>query len=804
MSSGKAPGAFPDAEAKLAQPVKQSAFDRSRAEAEAKRKRDQAETEAVYKEFVKSFDHDDDHARPNRPIAQPSRSRFTDPSVGFNTGRRHFAASAMKKSGPGTLGPAPGYDNRRSFNDFSRPSRDVGPSPGNRELHSNKLSVSAFNNASDDEEDEVQRDAAQRAEIKAVAKPQLRITNMPTGMSAAAIRALVPDLKVEAIKMDLTSGPSTSQKKCANAVLTLSRDTPGSAMDAAISSIQNRYLGTGYSLSAQRHLSSAVLRPAGASSGASSAPQPFGAKPVEQSTAPRGNNMFQGHHRGFAPPSSYAPVSAALDRGEQSNVPVAAPDDIKLLHLIHGIAERVAKDGPDVEARLMSRPDIQQDEKFSWLWNSKSPAGVYYRWRLWQLDTRYQPNPKREPHVSVFEDSPSWKVLEHVPFEYIDSIGEFISDPDYDSSEEEEDYDAGNQGNHGGDVERPFLSPLDQSKLTYLLARLPTSHTKLRKGDVARVTVFALSHADRGPGEVVDMIVGNIGKPVAFTSANPWYDPNAKPPTDGTKSEEVAASEAVDTSAATLVGLCIASDILATASTTAYRHTWRYRGLFEKSLRERQIFEFLGLMPEKQGWGRMRAENWRRSIKLILNSWEGWSVFPTKTLAFFTSTFENPPSPQNPEDQAEDESNKGKWKAAGTAAEAANTMQGNDLSMADVEGEPIQDEDISGEPIDDEDIAGIPIEDDDIPGEPVNDDDVEGEPIDEDDIDFLTTEETHASLQQVGAGRAEGGSTGRDANIPADRRFGDPDGAAQAEPKEGRGPPPRKRMRAADMFADST
>ncbi|UNI22629.1 hypothetical protein JDV02_008498 [Purpureocillium takamizusanense] len=812
MSSGKAPSAFPDAEAKLAQPIKQSAFERSRAEAEAKRKRDQAETEAVYKEFVKSFDHDDDGGRLSRPMpSQSSRPRISDSSVGFNTGRRHFAASAMKKSGPGTLGPAPGYDSRRSFNDYSRPPRVTGSSAGSQELHSNRLSVSAFN--SDSDEDEVQRDAAQRAELKAVAKPQLRMMSMPAGVSPAAIRALLPDLKIEAVKIESTSGPSHGQKRLANAVITLARDTPGSAMDAAVSSLQNRYLGTGNYLSIQRHLSSAVLNPAGASPGASSAPLPFGAKAIEQNLGPRGNNTYQSRHRGFAPPSSYARPGTGLDRLGQFYVPVTVPDDLKLFRQIHSVVERIIQHGAAHEARLMSRPDIQRDEKWSWLWDSKSTAGVYYRWRLWQLNTAYKPSPQKEPHVRVCDENLTWKAVEHLPFENVSEFREIASDPDYNSSDEEDDLEPGNAGNGGSlEAERPYLSPLDQARLAFLLSRLPESHSKLRKRDVARVSVFALSHADRGPAEIVDMIVTNIAKPFVFTTANPEYDPAAKPPTDAVGPEDASASEAADTSAASLVGLYIVSDILATAATTVYRHTWRYRGLFEKSLKERQVFEHLGSIPEKQGWGRLRAEKWRRSIKLILNLWEGWSVFPTKTLAYFTSMFEDPPSLQKPENEPQDEVDKGKWKAVGlSAAGAAGNTQSNETHAGDVGGVPIQEADVQGEAVDDEDVAGVPVEEDDIQGEPIDDDDVEGEPIDEDDMDADTDGDTamKATSPDDSDGppgekeQREENTKRRNDSPGVDGQPGGSDNPIRPDSQDERNGPPRKRMRAVDMFADS-
>jgi hypothetical protein len=47
---------FPDVSKKIAAPSKKSVFERQRAEAEAKRVRDEKEAAAIYDDFVKSFD----------------------------------------------------------------------------------------------------------------------------------------------------------------------------------------------------------------------------------------------------------------------------------------------------------------------------------------------------------------------------------------------------------------------------------------------------------------------------------------------------------------------------------------------------------------------------------------------------------------------------------------------------------------------------------------------------------------------------------------------------------------------------
>ncbi|CRK11754.1 hypothetical protein BN1708_010270 [Verticillium longisporum] len=119
MSSKKI-AEFPDVEAKLQKPTKQSAFEKQRAEAEAKRAREAAETAAVLREFEASFDDDDDNGRDGHgggggrygassQQGGPGRGP-TGGSGGFGgppaASRRHFGASALK-SGPGSLGPVP-------------------------------------------------------------------------------------------------------------------------------------------------------------------------------------------------------------------------------------------------------------------------------------------------------------------------------------------------------------------------------------------------------------------------------------------------------------------------------------------------------------------------------------------------------------------------------------------------------------------------------------------------------------------------------------------------------------------------
>ena len=310
-------------------------------------------------------------------------------------------------------------------------------------------------------------------------------------------------------------------------------------------------------------------------------------------------------------------------------------------------------------------------------------------------------------------------------YEYTTKLDEFVSDSEYNSSDEDDSGDEGARRQHhsGGppdtstilDDGKAYLNPLEKAKLAHLLSRLPTSTGKLRKGDVARVTAFAISHAGRGADEVVSMIVSNIEKPFAYTSANP--DRKKDKDTSGDDGED---EETSDTSSASLIGIYIISDILSSSSTSGVRHAWRYRQLFEATLRQRHVFEGLGRMETKMKWGRLRAEKWKRSVGNIISLWEGWCVFPQESQEHFAGMFNNPPMSAKEEEEAhkkeeEEKAMRGKnrWKAVEVAAKEATeeeVLDGEPMEE-DVDGEPMAEEDVDGEPME-EDVDGEPMEED--------------------------------------------------------------------------------------------
>ena len=805
MASDRDLKEFPNAEAKLQRPTKLSAFEKQRADAEAKRLREAAETEAALQAFQESLggEADDDltsGANPGGPRHRPVG--FSGFSSRQAPPKRHgLQIGSGLKSGPGSLGPSPSaFGKKRSFQDFAdTPKKRCGPGQDDHQAKSKPISH-AFQ-ASDDEDE---LDTLERAKGKAVARPTLRLSNLPPGTSQSLIKTLIPDtLVVEETRLQPAQNSTRSERKSQAAIIVLSQETPANEIDAAVSALQNRYLGYGYYLSLHRHLSSAVTNVAATPSlNGSAASNPFGARPVEQPSDSQQHNHHRGPQRGYAPPSSYNPVSA-MSRTNLLYVSVKPPRTVVTLRLINMVVEGVIEHGPGFEALLMSRPEVQREEKWAWIWDARSEGGIWYRWKIWEIISGSESI--KGKYVPLFDGADAWKCPEKPPlFEYTTTMEEFVSDPAYDSSDDDE---LGGEETREGQSEEPstaFLNPLHKAKLVHLLSRLPTTMSKLRKGDIGRITTFAITHASRGVDEVVDVIVSNVEKPFSLTAANPANAAGAKArnpliATDDQASGEQTLCDTTGDSTANLIALYIINDILSSSSTSGVRHAWRYRQLFETALRERQVFERLGLMAEKLRWGRIRAEKWRRSINLVLNLWEGWCVFPAESQEFFVRTFENPPSAKV-EDKMSEAIKKGKWKAVDAVNSNAEQSGDNWDALANsrsggVESRPSATsllinesaggKDVDGEPIEDVDVDGEPVEDDDVAGELLDDADIEGEVVDEDEV------------------MEDCPSPGRADRDPHDSPSSEAKIDITAEKGEGGRVQPRKRLRAVDMFVDS-
>ncbi|RMD39533.1 hypothetical protein DV735_g5590, partial [Chaetothyriales sp. CBS 134920] len=708
-------------------PIKKSAFERQR-DADAKKAREEAAaTAAALAEFERSFADDSGAAasaqRHGHPPLGPSGTG-AGPGPGPGPGKRHFTSSGLK-SGPGSLGPAPGFTKKRQYDDYT--GKWNRQSAGRDERFDQRRGSDDHNESGDPE----------------AARPTLHLSNLPPGTSPAVIKALmVPSpLVVEDVRIQ---PGSSADRKAISALVTLAAETPATDIDTVVSQLQNRYLGFGFYLSLSRHLSSVALTGAAVlkTASGSSTNLPFGARPIQQhsslSRAPP-----PGQSARFAPPSSYTSSSLYGSR-TQSEVIVQPPTDLKQLKLIHKTLEALLTYGPEFEALLMSRPQIQKGEEWAWLWDPRSQGGVYYRWRLWQTLTgsgnqghdraRYG---SRQSANILFEGQSPWIAPEQgLKFEYVTELDEFVSDEDYNSSDDddgEEEYGLARRHNdhvagHGGQAtsvdgsdDVGYLNPLGKAKLMHLLSRLPDSIAKLRRGDVARVTGFAIEHAGAGAPEVASLLTRNAAHPFSSYRSSSASDKNG---TNGARPNEDDKSPK-DLSSACLVGLYIISDILSCSANAGVRHAWRYRVLFENALSQQKVFGRLGRLEKDLGWGKLKADKWKRSIQMLLNLWEGWSVFPHDKHEAFLDSFLNPPLTEaelaaaqaEAERKAEQtkESKNSKWKSV--EDDGIKEAVSQDVQMQDVDGSPAADDaDLDGVAMDedgiiDDDIDGVSLAD---------------------------------------------------------------------------------------------
>ena len=839
MADEQNPKEFPDVSHKLAAPKKLSAFEKERQAGEAKRQRAEAENAAALKAFEDSFaDEVGDDPLPHISGGRgpPTGPRGPGPGYGGPPGR-YGMPPAGPRSGPGSLGPMPGppppslnrkraLDEMREQHEARREQAMLGHEDPTGDSRGSPQPV---------HEDEREDDAP---------KPTIQLSSLPPGISADEIKVLLRDhLNVHAVRFLPPAAPGSNTKRAVSAIVTLSSDVSTGQIDTAVTFLKDKYLGCGFYLSISRHLSSAALHPSMAASNNTTSTEPFGAeKPRDhQARISMRNAPPPMDSRGFAPPGSYdSPIRPPYGSNAQpaSILSVRPPLGIEVVKAVHTIVDHLLLE-PDperaleTEAMLMSLSEVQKDEKFAFLYDSRSPAGIYYRFLLWAPEDREEAvremkrnarGPERIHGDMAIDWLPPYS---QVPFLDLKSLEQVVTDIDYVSSDEESDDEGKERQFNAGREDEPslqpdvkkHLTPLQRARFAHLLSRLPTSNTRLRKGDVARITNFAINHAGQGAEEIVDTLLLNVAKPFSYSLASKYEDSDQEqdeadeyePGEDLSNLDSPAPQQQKDSkrdddpSNAKLIALYLVSDILSASSTAGARNAWKYRQLFEAGFIAQKTFEHLGKLEKELAWGRLKAEQWKRKVGVIFDIWEGWSVFSGKVHEELKQSFFEPPLSEEERAAAQAEAEReekkrheekwmGKFKRVGRAGspvgsaspapapvvaapdEVAEDVDGT-LMDADIDGQPLAD-DVDGAPI--EDVDGAPMED--VDGAPM-DDDVTRRPLGEPNRasdEKPVTEKPDGKVDFSMAGIMSGGANGRK-TVPT-------------------GP---RRMRAEDMFVDS-
>jgi U2-associated protein SR140 len=824
MEGKENPKEFPDIGQKLAAPKKLSAFEKERQAAQAKQQRAEAENAAALKAFENSFAaEDDDDAFNPYPGGRGPPSGPRGPGMGYGPGRYGMPPGGSR-SGPGSLGPIPGPPppslKRKRALDEMREAQEVRREQEEMMSYEEYGSDSRASPRVDVHDDDRDIDAP---------RPTVQLSSLPPDMSSDEVKTLLRDyLKVQSVRFLPPSGPGSNSKRTFSAIATLSSDVSTSQIDTAVTALKDKYVGRGFYLSISRHLSSAAFHPSMAATTTSSS-EPFGAEKPRDSNArfSMRNAPPPMDQRGFAPPDSYDTPSRARQTGSRRDdavVSVRPPLDIEAVKAVHTVVDHLLLESdPDralqKEAMLMSLPEVQRDERFAFLYDSQSPAGIYYRFLLWapdDIDNAAKEAKRRDLSIErIHQDVPiEWHPpYAELTFPDLKSLEQVVTDIDYVSSDEESDDEDGDRqfnSGRGGEVgneksEKKHLTPLQRARFVHLLSRLPTSNARLRKGDVARVTNFAINHAGPGAEEIVDLLLLNIVKPFPYSLAAKYEEVEEQDeedvyePDDELSALDSPAPQAQrdskrddDPSNAKLIALYLISDILSASSTAGARNAWKYRQLFESGFKAQKTFEHLGRLDKDLAWGRLKSEQWKRKVGVLFGIWEGWSVFSSEVHEELKTSFFEPPLSEEEKAAAQAEAEKeekkkqeekfmGKFKRVeSVASPAASASPAPVPAPAPMVPEQAAD-DVDGAPLDD--VDGAPLAEDDVDGAPMGDD-IEGQPMEEDvDGRPLGGLDGAAEDKSVANGKV-------DTSAAESKKLGQPSG-------------PRKRMRAEDMFADS-
>nr|CAH0099607.1 unnamed protein product [Daphnia galeata] len=259
-------------------------------------------------------------------------------------------------------------------------------------------------------------------------------------------------------------------------------------------------------------------------------------------------------------------------------VKVVIPTDRNLLCLIHRMIESVVREGPMLEAMIMNKEiDNQQ---FRFLFENRSPAHIYYRWKLFSILQGESGNVWSTEDFRMFKGGSIWKPPSMNPF------SEGMPDELFSSDEEDD------------ESRRRSLSKSQKKRLELMLRKLTPEKTK-----VAEAMIFCIEHAEAYE-EIIDFIAESLNS--------------------------------VKTSIAKKLGrFFLVSDVLYNSSAKAVNAS-SFRSGFQSHMVE--IVNYMHQAYEATE-SRLKAEAFRQRIMLCFRAWEEWNVYPAEFLIHLQNVF---------------------------------------------------------------------------------------------------------------------------------------------------------------------
>ncbi|CAK8681102.1 unnamed protein product [Clavelina lepadiformis] len=392
---------------------------------------------------------------------------------------------------------------------------------------------------------------------------------------------------------------------------------------------------------------------------------PFNMQPFDPTKKPKGPGV----------PPDFIDQKDFEDTMKNSIIRVVVPTERNLLCLIHRMIEFVVREGPMFEAMIMNRE--LNNPMFRFLFDNKSPAHVYYRWRLYSTLQGENPTNYRQNDFRMFKNGSLWRPPVINPYsggmEETDSEDELpmaetsanvkpesdkIVDPDKPKGEMKED-------------ERDSLEDILRSLLP-------------RQYAIGEAMAFCLDHADCAE-EIVECIAESLS--ILETPL----------------SKKIAR-------------LYLISDILHNASAKVANASF-FRTHFESRLD--QVMRDLHVCHQAIS-SRLRAEQFKQKVLTCFRAWDDWAIYPDKLLIHLQNIFLGLVGGKTTNKQEEMGLNKASDSAtsvldgeplepAGGGLEGVpiDTMSSNDNEL---DGDPLDGEPIDGMPLDGEPLDGVPLE----------------------------------------------------------------------------------------------
>ncbi|KAF1947600.1 hypothetical protein EJ02DRAFT_449088 [Clathrospora elynae] len=562
---------------------------KAKEEEEAKAREEKNALDKVMADFM------EEHGAEKSVLGESERADAAEEDVFVPTGsKRHFTGrQRTMKSGPGTLESEPldGYQRLGATPGRLAPqmqSRFGGAVPtGPAALEGPKQAENVFTTV--------------------VAKA----SNLPPAIDPRRIEELFaefPSLKITRVERVPPQGPSAKGRPSATMKVVFDKDANARDLDDAMNKLNDKkYLGKGYYLHLDRYLGGRAVDTAQRT-------EPFGAR-WQAPEVPKG----------FAPPPDLGGGSRDRPREDTEQLIITAnqPPDLATLKLVHQTIEGVILGGVEFEAALMNDPQIQNEERFSWLYDQKHPVNRYYRWRLHQIVCD-SPNPE------IFARQGDWQgPIDPLADEFADHIGAFDSEEEMFESDDEDEKEKPQYkplpvgDNYPGRVDNGhgIMSPRSRAMFLWLLTSLPPG--SIVADDIAAISNFAVEHAGQGMDEVVQLLISNIIQPFQLTDANTRNRVGDAEGKDDLRRPDIRQ--------VTLNALRIISDVLlVTAKESGV--SYKYRLAISTQLVDRKVFEHLEQLPAQLEMGRMTEKSYRDEVNIILKVWQEEHLFDEPTL----------------------------------------------------------------------------------------------------------------------------------------------------------------------------